>query len=151
MVTQIALLCHVTLHFLELKKKPEWTFWPTQYMNTDKEIFLMHPVCMLSLFSHVQLFVTLWFVAHHAPLSMGFSRQECWSGLPWPLPGDLPDPGIKPRSPVAPAMQAFSLPLSHQGSPMHPAQNNKKKADLRFLHMRVKCWKKSKGGTSSEF
>ena len=59
--------------------------------------------CMLSHFSCVQLFVTLWTVAHQAPLSMGFSRQEHWSGLPCPPPGDLPDPGIKPRSPVSPA------------------------------------------------
>ena len=48
--------------------------------------------------SHVWLFVTLWTVAHQAPPSMGFSRQECWSGLPFPSPGDLPKPGIEPRS-----------------------------------------------------
>ena len=52
-------------------------------------------------------FVTLWTVAHQAPLSMGFSRQEYWSGLPFPLPGDLPDPGIKSGSP---ALEADSLP-----------------------------------------
>ena len=69
---------------------------------------------MLSHFSHVRLFVTLWTVAHQAPPSMGFSRQEYWSGLPIPSPGGLPDPGIKP---VSPALQADSLPLSHQGSP----------------------------------
>ena len=51
-------------------------------------------------FSHIQLFVTPWTVAYQAPLSMGFSRQEYWSGLPFPSPGDLPNPGIKPRSPV---------------------------------------------------
>ena len=55
--------------------------------------------------------VTLWTVAHQAPLSKKFSRQEYWSGLPFPSPGDLPDPGIKP---VSPALQADSLPLSHQ-------------------------------------
>ena len=48
--------------------------------------------------SHVQLFVTPWTVAHQAPLSLGFSRQEYWSGLPFPSPGDLPDPGIEPGS-----------------------------------------------------
>ena len=48
---------------------------------------------------------------------MGFSRQECWSGLPSPSEGDLPDPGIKPMSLVSPALQADSLPLSHRGSP----------------------------------
>ena len=50
--------------------------------------------------SHVGLFATPWTVAHHAPLSMGFSRQEYWSGLPFPSPEDLPYPGIKPRSPA---------------------------------------------------
>ena len=53
---------------------------------------------MLSGFNHIQLFVTLWTVAHQAPLCMGFSRQEYWSGLPCPPPGDLPDPGIEPSS-----------------------------------------------------
>ena len=48
-----------------------------------------------------------WTLAYQAPLSMGFSRQEYWSGLPFPSPGDLPDPGIKPRSP---ALQADDLP-----------------------------------------
>ena len=55
-----------------------------------------------------------------APLSMGLSRQECWTGMPCPPPGDLPHPGIKPESPVAPAVQVDSLPLSHQGSPLEP-------------------------------
>ena len=53
---------------------------------------------MLSHFSHVQLFVTLWTVAYQASLSMGFSRQKYWSGLAFPAPGDLPDPGIEPTS-----------------------------------------------------
>ena len=53
---------------------------------------------MLSCFSRVQLFATPWTVALQAPLSVGFSRQEYWSGLPRPPPGDLPDPGIKPAS-----------------------------------------------------
>ena len=52
--------------------------------------------------------VTLWAVACQAPLSMGFSRQEHWSGLPCPPPGDLPDPRIKPVSPESPALQADS-------------------------------------------
>ena len=50
--------------------------------------------------SRVRLSVTPWTVAHQAPPSMGFSRQEYWSGLPFPSPGDLPDPGIEPRSPT---------------------------------------------------
>ena len=51
---------------------------------------------VLSYFSHVWLFMTLWTVAHQAPLSMGFSRQEHWNGLPFPSPGALPNPMIKP-------------------------------------------------------
>ena len=54
--------------------------------------------------SHVQLFVTPWTVACQAPLSMGFSKQEYWGGLPFPPPGDLPDPGIELPSPVSPAL-----------------------------------------------
>ena len=57
----------------------------------------------------------IWTVASQAPLSMRFSRQECWSGLPFISPGALPDPGIKPTSPVTPALQVDSFLLSHQG------------------------------------
>ena len=63
--------------------------------------------------SCVRLFATLWTVAHQAPPSMGFSRQEYWSGLPFPSPGDLPNPGIKPRSP---ALQADSLTSEPPGN-----------------------------------
>ena len=58
----------------------------------------------VKLFSRVRLFATPWSAAHQAPLSMGFSRQEYWSGSPFPTPGDLPDPGIKPFSLTAPAL-----------------------------------------------
>ena len=63
-------------------------------------------------FSHVRLFATLWTVACQAPLSMEFSRQKYWIGLPFPSPRDLPDPGIEPRSP---ALQADSLPSQPPG------------------------------------
>ena len=59
---------------------------------------------MLSGFTCVRLFVTPWTVARQAPLSKGFSRQEYWSGLPRPLLGDLPDPGITPMSLTSPAL-----------------------------------------------
>ena len=62
--------------------------------------------------SCVQLFGTLWAVAHQAPMSMEFSRQEYWGGLPLPSPGDLPDPGIEPRSPT---LQADALPSEPPG------------------------------------
>ena len=61
----------------------------------------------VKLLSHVRLFVTPWTVAHQAPPSMGFSRQEYWSGLPFPSPGDLPNPGIEPG---CPSLQADALP-----------------------------------------
>ena len=67
---------------------------------------------VLSPFSHVRLCVTLWTVACQAPLYMGFSRREHWSGLPFPSAGDLPDPGIEPRSP---ALQVVALPSKPPG------------------------------------
>ena len=68
-------------------------------------------------FSYVQLFATLWTVTLQAPLSMGFSRQEYWSGLPCTFPGNLCDPGIEPVSPESPALQAYSLPIEPPGKP----------------------------------
>ena len=59
---------------------------------------------LLSRFSRVRLSVTPWTVTCQASLSMGFSRQEYWSGLPFPSPGDLPDPGIEPASLMSPAL-----------------------------------------------
>ena len=61
-------------------------------------------MCMLSRFSRAQFFVTLWTVARQAPLSMGLSRQEYWSGLPCPPARDLPDPGIELVSLTSPAL-----------------------------------------------
>ena len=64
--------------------------------------------------SRVRLFATPWTVARQAPPSMGFSRKEYWSGLPFPSPGDLPDPGNKPRSP---ALKADALTSAPPGKP----------------------------------
>ena len=75
---------------------------------------MLRGACMLRCFSHVQLYAMLWTIAHQAPLSMGFSRQEYWSGVSFPFPGDLPDSEVKPRSP---ALQADSLPLVPPGKP----------------------------------
>ena len=63
----------------------------------------MHGVCMLSHFSCVLLFATLWAVAHQAPLSLGFSRKDYWDGLPFSS-GDLPEPGIEPVSLTSPTL-----------------------------------------------
>ena len=65
----------------------------------------------MCVFSRVRLLATLWTAARQAPLSLGFSRQECWSGSPCPPPGDLPDPGIEPASPALQADSLLSEPL----------------------------------------
>ena len=75
--------------------------------------------CMLNCFSLVWLFVILWTRAHQASLSMWFSKQEDWSGLPFPPPGNLPKPGIKPAAPV---LQVDTLPLSHWERPVWVCQ-----------------------------
>ena len=79
---------------------------------------------MLLLLSHKVVsdsFVTPWTVACQSPLTMAFPRQKDWSELPFPFPGDLPDPGIQPASP---ALQADFLPLSHQGDQGSPSHTN---------------------------
>ena len=68
--------------------------------------------------SHVQLFTTPWTVAHQAPLFMGFPLQELCSGVPFPLPGDLPDPGIKPESPASLALVARFFTTEPPGKPL---------------------------------
>ena len=73
--------------------------------------------------SRVPLFSTPWTVAYQAPPSMGFCRQDCWSGLPFPSPGDLPGPGIEPGSP---ALQADALPSKPPGKPVHQEAQKKK-------------------------
>ena len=83
------------------------------YLSACLFIFLT----MLSRFSRVQLFATLWTATHQALLSMGFSRQEYWRGLPDPPPpGDLPDPGIEPTSLVFPALAGGFFTTVHLGN-----------------------------------
>ena len=77
---------------------------------------------MLSHFSRVPLFATLRIVARQAPLSIGFSRQEYLSGLPCCPPGELPDPGIEPTSPVFSALQVDSLSTKSPGKPFSTPQ-----------------------------
>ena len=79
---------------------------------------LFYPMLLCCALSHVRLFATPWTVAHQGPLSMGFSKRQSWSGLSCSPPGDLPNPEIEPASPGSPALQADSLPLSHQGNPL---------------------------------
>ena len=94
-------------------------------MNISLIIFTLIPcfnytldACLLSCFSCVGLFGTLLAVARQAPLSVGFSRQEYWSGLPCPPPGDLVNSGIQAPSLKSPTLAGGFLPLSHLGSPI---------------------------------
>ena len=87
--------------------------------------FLKEKEGKVKLLSHVWLFATPWTIAHQAPQSMGFSRQEYWNGLPFPSPEDLPNPGIKP---TFPAFQADALQSEHWGSFLAP------KCPLRCSH-----------------
>ena len=101
-----------------------WSFhqllWPGPMDPTSAHgVFSLVELCVcvcVCVLSGVQFSVIPWTVAHQAPLSMGFPRQEYWSGLPCPPPGDLLDPGIKSMSPKSPALQVDSLPLRHVGS-----------------------------------
>ena len=77
-----------------------------------ESFYLLSSKVKVKLLSHVQLFATPWNVAYQAPLSMGFSRQEYWSGVPFPSPGDIPNPGIEFWSP---ALQADALPSEPPG------------------------------------
>ena len=81
-------------------------------LQTLKLVELCARLSEVKSLSRVRLFATSWTVAYQAPPSMGFSRQECWSGLPFSSPGDLPDPGIEPGSP---ALQADALPSEPPG------------------------------------
>ena len=113
-------------------RKPHSSFSPVGRHSVNASLFLLVKTCCVTLsrsfvvwglcyvmprlkgqlLSHVQLFGTPWTGARQAPLSMGFPRQEYWSGLPFPSPGDLPDPGMEPESPE---LQADSLPSEPAG------------------------------------
>ena len=94
-------------------------------------------MCMLSCFSCVRLFVTLWTVAHQALLSIGFSGQEYCSGLPCPPPGDLPHPGIEPSSLASPASRSGFLPVSHCMSSGRTGKGLKRKVCTRLSSLQV--------------
>ena len=114
-------LCSLQFHMnfrmnLFIHTKRQLRFWKELcwIYRSIWRLLLVHLSEVKSL-SHIRLFATPWTVAHQAPLSMGFSRQEYWSGLPFPSPGDLPNPGIEPRSPT---LQADSLPSEPPGKPL---------------------------------
>ena len=113
--------CSLGLRWLlwkELSDSVLLSGWPFMFTSADmlRCLFFLC-LCTLAL-SHIWLFPTLWIVACQAPLPMGFSRQEDWSGLSFPPPGDLPHPGIKPTSLVSPASAGNSLPLVPLGKPI---------------------------------
>ena len=105
------------LSYLERREKSRNLYLPI--LVVCKELYIkiisFFPYVKVKSLSHVRLFVTPWTVTYQATLTMGFSRQEYWSGLPFPSPGDLPDPGIEPRSP---ALQADTLPSEPPGKPI---------------------------------
>ena len=84
-----------------LRQGTDWGSAAEGALHTPTPDVCMHAHSL----SHVQLFATLWIVAFQAPLSMGFSRQEYWTGLPCPPPGDLLDPGVKPKSLPSPTWE----------------------------------------------
>ena len=115
-----------TLH----SQQSTWQFW-NAVSSAFKDILLSvvpHSLCVCvcvcvcvykwKSLSHVWLFATPWAVAHQAPLSMEFCRQEYWSGWLFPSPGDLPNPGIEPRPPT---LQVDSLPSRPPGNPLYMA------------------------------
>ena len=99
--------------------QPHFRVCPAPSSMATDHLIWVSLAWMLSRFSHVWLFVTLWTIAHKVPLSMRFSRQEYWSGLPCPPPWYFPDPGIEPTSLPSPAL-AGSLPLAPCGKPLIP-------------------------------
>ena len=103
------------LYFLGLQNHCRWWLQPWNWKTLAPWKKSYDHSEEVKLLSCVRLFATRWTVAHQAPLSMGFSGQEHWSGLPFPSPGDLPDPGIKPRSP---ALQADTLTSKPPGKPL---------------------------------
>ena len=117
--------------------------WKTQQWPQDwkRSVFIPIPKKVklkVKSLNRVQLFATLWTIAQQAPPSMGFSRQEYWSGLPFPSPGDLPNPGIEPTSP---ALQADALTSEPPGKPSQRKampKNAQTPAQLHSSHTLVK-------------
>ena len=124
-----------------------WTGWSTSWnqecwekyqITSDMQKGKWSEVKSLS---RVQLFATPWTVAQQASPSMGFSRQEYWNGLPFPSPGDLPDPGIEPRSPAWQADALTSEPCRKgrgNKQPLHQSERREWKGWLKIQHSKTK-------------
>ena len=96
------------------ERTPKSSHLILKYPNNNLHLWECMRLCVLIL---VWLFATLWTVAHQAPLPMGFSKQEYWSGLPFPPPRDLYNPGIEPRSPAFPALAGGFFTTEPPGKP----------------------------------
>ena len=108
-----------------------------QKRDTYQTFFHVHVCSILSCFSRVRLLATLCTVAHQAPLSMGFSRREYWSGLPFPSPGDLPDPRIEPESLMSPALAGSFFSTEPPGKPILSC------IKIFFKKLKLRVWKTS--------
>ena len=93
---------------------------------------MLSQVCACVL-SHVPLFVTQWTVVSQSPLSIEFSRHEYWSGLPFPTPGDLPDPGVTPASLVSPALAGGFFTTAPLGKPHKDNELSQKHTENMFV------------------
>ena len=109
-------------------------------------------------FSPVQFFVTPWIVAHQASLSMRLSRQEYWSGLPLPPPGNLPDPGIEPESPASPALADRFFTTEPPGKPHllsmlcnKSSPNSEEAKNIILPCVRKENWKYQMRGTIAHY
>ena len=124
------------LHFLAYGYHQGWRGGRRGGKTGEDTSSRVHARLCAQLLGRVQLFATPWTAVRQAPLSMGFSRQEYWSGLPFP--GNLLNPGIEPASP---ALQAASLPLSHQGqfqdSLSPPAWQSRLTFSCRFVYIHL--------------
>ena len=135
---------------MNLKRLLVWfsdSFW-TYYFRISVKYLEVHVaitwigICMkvkvkVKLLSRVRLFATPWTVAHQAPPSMGFSKQEYWSGLPLPSPGDLPDPGIEPRSPAFQADALTSEPPVKPGDMYSDQQKTMKEHNCEMSYVKL--------------
>ena len=130
-ISEIVNAMNVTEYLL---KNQIWVTAMSVYMFTYMCVCVC--VCVLArarMLSHIWLFVTPWTVAHQAPLSMGFPRQEYWSGLPFSSPGTLPDPGIEPTSLVSPALAGRFFTINPTAKPIFYIYRERRRERGRML------------------
>ena len=140
-------------------------FLHSRYMVHNERVRVVNrPLNVLSCFSCVQLFAGPWTIAHHAPLSMELSKQDYWSGMPFPIPGDLPDPGMEPHFlhllhwledslSVAPprkpnTIKYYVLKIYWEGQENIPKRSSLSTRDdiflLKMVSFKLRFWKKYK-------